>query len=107
MEKPHPLYAHTSSFKFSSSSVRRSSARPDSISNETSKKPAALQNLPRSLHHPHWAALFLSSLFTHSLHLKVGPGNVDHTLPLLPEHQRALAMETLQRRSPGGGVLSG
>lgn len=44
MEKPHPLYTHTSSFKFSThpqspgaSNVRRSSARPDSSTNETSK----------------------------------------------------------------------
>lgn len=44
MEKPHPLYTHTSSFKFSThpqspgaSNIHHSSVRPDSSTNETSK----------------------------------------------------------------------
>lgn len=60
MEKPHPLYIHTPSFKFSThpqsqgtSNVRRSSARLDS-SNETSKTTSAHKPPTLSL-----SALFL------------------------------------------------
>lgn len=49
----------------------------------------------------------LFSLVTHSVHIKVGPGNFYNSLPLLPEHQCALPMETVQHRASRGGFISG
>jgi len=115
MEKPHPLYTHTSSsaFKFSThqqhpststSNAHRTSVKPNSNTNQTGNNTwftnihfLFISNLSHYSEILYFVLLF--RLFTHSVHIKVGPRLLCNPLPLLPQHQHPLPVETVQHRA--------